>query len=677
LAAILSQAANNFTIPKIEPTAEAIKSHFKLPAVSGDISGLYSFYYAPYFLGVAAALDDPKVHEVDLMKAAQIGWTYFLIAYVFKRIRDTTIGKQLPIMLLFAKEKDGKNFHDQKLVPAAKANTWLENIVDMSTARKSGNRWDLKSWDNGFLNIVGSNSPGNVKSVSSVGLGVVEEPDDTSDDVKGQGDSISNLEERLKRYTNSKMIVGGTPAVKGLSKTEHRIEASDARVLPIECHDCGDKHVLDWDNVTWDGKEGAIDVDKETGEISGHRHEIYGYSKPETARYVCPNCQSEWDDYQRQKNIRETVFSAIGAGDENCGWVATKPFFGKAGFKELGEVYACIPGTSLGDVAREYLEAEHLAEQGDESKRIKFVNQKLGRSYEFKSDAPDVDILRERCEDYQELIVPIGAYRLTAGVDLQHNRIAIKIKGWGKGEESWLIYAAEIYGNVIDKNDPVWKELDKYLFDPIEHEQGFKLRIEGITIDTSDGTTSDAAYTNVRSRQRHGVMLMAGKGSSNDYGSREIFSKPRAIDTKGRNNTKAAKYGLLVYQIGTHKAKDLIAGRMKLTASGPGRMHYYKDVRDDYFKQMTGEVKAPNRAGRRAWQQKAGQAVEFWDCEVYNLHAARALKIHLMTDKHWDDLETRLKQVDLFSEPEHKTSEPITNQAPKDNWINTSGDDWI
>lgn len=649
LAAVLLTASSLFAKPKVDPTAEWLSEHYRLPEISGDISGNYDFYYTPYFLGVAAALDDPAVNEVDLMKASQIGWTYFLIGYIFKRIHDAAKGRQCPIMLLFAKQQDGKAFHDEKLVPSGQDNTCVDGLIDLTTSRKAGNSWWLKSFPNGFLKIVGSNSPGNVKSSSSVGLGVVEEPDDTNHNVKGQGTAIAGLEERVKRYAQSKLIVGGTPTIKGVSKTENRIEASDARVLPVKCHDCGEKHVLDWDNVDWQGKDGDAEVNQETGEIIADRHDIYGYSKPETAVYVCPHCQAEWSDYQRQKNIRDTVYEAIAEGDKYCGWVPTKPFYGKAGFKELNELYACIPGTTLADVVIEYLEAEEKAGKGDESGRIKFVNQKKGRSYEYKSDAPEVDALTSRCEDYQEMVVPVGAWKLTAGVDLQHNRIAIKIKGWGREEESWLVYAGEIYGDVTDKADPVWDELWHVLSSPIPHEKGIKLIVSAATIDTSDGTTSDNAYKFIKKYQHKGIKLMAGKGSSDDNGKREIFSKPKAIETKGQNDTKAAKHGLHVHMIGTHKAKDLIAGRMKLQGSGPGRMHWYKGVRADYFKQLTGAVKAPSRSGVLIWQDKAGQAVEFLDCEVYALHSARAIKLHVKPAEWWDELEKTLCQVDMFN----------------------------
>jgi len=645
LAVILSRAANTFEKPINEPTDEIIKKNFNLPSVSGDINGLYDFYYTPYFLGVAAALDDPDVQEVDLMKASQIGWTYFLIAYIFTRILKAATGKQCPIMMLFAKEKDGKSFHDEKLAPSGEANRWLNELVDFSASKKSGNSWWFKNFVNGFLKIVGGNSPGNIKSTSSVALGVVEEPDDTSVDVRGQGSAIDSLTERLKRYIGSMLIVGGTPTVDGVSIIQQRLKVSDARVLPIKCHDCGGKHVLDFKYVEWIGKHPDEKLD-------GPVHEVYGQAKPESAIYTCPECGSVWDDYQRQKNIRETCYEAKASGDKNCGWVATKPFSGKAGFQNLGEVYTCIPGTTMTEVVQEYLEAEYLSSIGDESKRIKFINQKEGKPYQYKSDSLSADVLRERCEDYQELIIPDGGLALTAGVDIQlAGRIAIKIKAYGRGEESWVVYAGEIYGDVTDKKDPVWKELDKFLFTPIEHEKGFRLTIEAISIDSSDGQTSDAVYHYVRTRQRKGVNLMAIKGSSNDYGSKEIFSRPRSIETRGRNNTKAAKSGLHVFIVGTHRAKELISSRIKLTGKGPGRMHWYTGIRDDYFKQMTGEVKAPNKLGRFIYQQKAGVAIEFWDCEVYSLHACRANKLHIRTDVQWDALEAKLKQGDLFHQP--------------------------
>lgn len=660
-----------------------------MPAESGDINGLYDFYYAPYFLGVAEALDDPEVDEVVLMKAAQIGWTYFLIGYLFKRIREAVEGIRCPIVILFAKEKDGKMFYDEKFSTAVPVNPAVASVIDVTQSKRGGNSWWFKKFINGFLKMVGSNSPGNVKSSSSIAVGIIEEPDDTADNVRDQGDSIGHIEERVKRTEDSIIVVGGTPALKGFSKVEQRLNLSDCRILPIACHECGEKHVLDFENVYWAGKGGDdIPVSRETGEITIEPHEVYGFSQPETAVYVCPNCDAEWDDYQRQKNIRDTVFTAVAEGDPLRGWVPTKPFHGKAGFHELGEVYACLPGAGIADLVREYLNAEHLSALGDQTKKIKFVNQKLGKPYEFKDDQPETDALIEAALDYPQGIIPHGGLLVTAGIDVQHNRVAIVKRAWGR-DESWNIYWDELSAAVttVDIKDPVWKALEHNLFQPMKSADGWTTHLSALTIDASDGTTSDAVYSWVRlmSKKYRNVLIMAGKGSSSQTDP-EVFRTPapKGIDHRNPNKqTKADRHGVKVFIVGTNKAKDWIAGQIRLEVdpTARGRWHFYKDIRADYFSQITGEVKVPHRTirNRKTWQQKAGAAVEAWDCEVYALHAARAKRVHLLTPNQWDDLENNLKQADLFTQPA-TVDKPATAEPERkaNDWINTHDDeDWI
>lgn len=667
LHSLLAEVATEFNPPKTLFSVDWIPENYYLPALTG-FSGGYQFDRSPYFIGVANALDDRNIYEVDLMKASQIGWTYFILGYLFARIA----GDACPIMGIFAKEKDAKAFHDEKLVPAAQVNSDIVRLMDVSTSRKAGNRWDLKNFPGGFLKLVGSNSPGNVKSTSSVGVLFVEEPDDTSDNVADQGDAIGNGEERLKRYTgNKKLIVGGTPAVKGLSKTEARLARSDCRVLPIVCHECHNSHVLDWDNVWWEGKDSdEPSCDTETGEITVQHHDIYGFSQPETAVYICPDCGEHWDDYQRQKNIRETVYSAVEAGDPMAGWVATKPFNGIAGFTGLSELYVCLDGTSLSQVVQEYLSAEKQSDNGDQSMMIKFINQKLGKPYEYKTNAPSTDALEARAEDYTEMLVPEGGLIITAGIDVQGDRLAVVIRAWGRGEESWLLYWGELFAknSVTDLTDPVWQELSTLLFSPIMHERGFQMRLGAASIDSSDGNTNDAVYHWVRLNQHRGVLAI--KGSSNDYGNREIYSRPRKVDHK--NKTKASKVGLEIHVVGTHKAKDLLfgeKGRLSLLGNGPGRMHWYKSVRQDYYSQITAEIKAPHKSmrGKLIWQCKSGVRNEATDCEGYALHASRYLKINRMLPSAWDALEKKLLQSDLFAAPvaEAKPVKSVESSEPK------------
>jgi phage terminase large subunit GpA-like protein len=153
----------------------------------------------------------------------------------------------------------------------------------------------------------------------------------------------------------------------------------------------------------------------------------------------------------------------------------------------------------------------------------------------------------------------------------------------------------------------------------------------------------------------------------------EIFRVPRPIDP-GARPTKAARYGLQVFLVGTEKAKDLIigfgehGGRLRLsekdeqgrviTGRGPGRMHWYRGIRGDWYAQVASEVKAPmkNRPRNKLyWQVKQGVRNEGLDCEVYALHASRRMKVNLMTEAQWNAIEERIRQPDLVGQGRQET----------------------
>lgn len=580
--------------------------------------------------GIQDAIDDPRYWKIVCMKGAQVAWTTVVNNWAGRCI-DTD---PAPTIVMFSKELAAKEYREEKFSPMVLATPQLRTKVDVETTRKAGNRWNFLKFPGGFLKLVGSNSPSNVKSTPAPRV-VVEEPDDASDNVAKQGDAIKLLEERTKTYDERKIIFGGTPSVKGLSAIEAAYQVSDQRRFYVPCHDCGESHVLDWANVSWQ------DTDEPY-------HEVYKTALPETAVYACPHCGTIWDDAQRGDNVSRGQ------------WVAEGKSSGIAGFW-ISELYAPWKASRVPTLVERYLQAQHSLEMGDDTDMVVFVNACLGLPYEYAGDSVSAEDLRQSAEEYAERSVPRGGLLLTAGVDVQHDRIAVVVRAWGRDEESWLVWWGELHGVTTQIKDKVWDELDKVLFEPVEHANGGKLRVTAASIDSSDGATNDAVYSYVRSRLGRCRHLMAIKGASRDYGQREIFVKPSATqDYAGQSHTKASRYGLKPYIVGTHKTKDLLDARLKLKGNGPGRVHCYEGVRADYWDQMTGEVKAPHRSirGKKIWQQKAGASIEAWDCEVYALHAARAAKVHLMKPNHWDDLERMIAQADLFTETSADDKQP-------------------
>ena len=115
---------------------------------------------------------------------------------------------------------------------------------------------------------------------------------------------------------------------------------------------------------------------------------------------------------------------------------------------------------------------------------------------------------------------------ITAGLDFQHDRIAIVIVGWGRGEESWRLYWNELHGDIKDVKDPVWTELDKLLPRRFQLQTMQCLGVSAASLDSSDGQTSDSVYSYVRTRQKFGILAI--KGASIDSREREIYA-PTAI----------------------------------------------------------------------------------------------------------------------------------------------------
>lgn len=598
-----------------------------LSPVEAARPGKYSFAITPHLTwpgGPLEALDDPEVTEIVCRKSAQVAWTSGVLGNALGKWIDIDPS---PILVLFPKAEAVKQYVAEKLEPMIEATPRLARKVDLRS-RKLQQRQDFKKFPGGFLKMVGSNSPASVKS-TPVPRVAVEEPDDCNLNLRGQGDSIKLAKERLKTFRRPKIIIGGTPTIKGLSAIDAEMEISDKRVGLVPCHECGLEHALSFDNLHCD-------------EDPAYNHPVYGDKRPETSCYACPHCGAIWNDNQKNQNLKRGR------------WQATAEFRGVAGY-QLNELYATFWGSRFQVLMEKKLQAEHAASLGNVGPLIAFVNSSVGESYEFKSDAPKTDELAARAEDYAELSAPPGVLLVTAGVDVQGDRLAVVIAGWGRGEESWRLYWAELPGNPVDVNDPVWTALDKLLATPIPTAHGGQLAISAASVDSSDGNTNHAVYTYVRQRQRFNIMAI--KGASIDSRDREIFSKPAATADTTQDNTKAAKYGLRPFIVGTHKAKTLIDQRLRLKGRGPGRMHWYREIRADYYEQLTNEVLAPHprNPSRMVWQKKAGRRNEALDCEVYALHAARSLKTHLLKDSEWDQLEQQLLQPTLFAD----TTQPV------------------
>lgn len=620
------------------PSAWA-EEYRRMSSEESAMQGRFRFNSNPYLKWLLDRYADPAVRKIVCQKSAQIGWTQSVICNLlgyFVHIKRTTA------IVMFPKELTARNFDLEKFRPMVESTPVL-NAVLPARSRSADVKTLFKKYAGGFIKFVGSNSIADVKSTSARDR-IVEEPDDCNLNLRGQGDAIKLLSERGKSYRDGKELIGGTPSIEGASSICAEMDLSDKCYWEVPCPDCRTFQRLVWEQVQWAKAE----------EQDQTNHPVYGRHRPHTARYACTGCGSLWTN--AQKNL------AVQRGKA----VATAPFTGVVGLY-LNELHSLFAESRLERLVQRYLEAKHEEKKGNTGDLIVFQNAALGLPYRYKGSTPDIDELKRKALPYALGTVPHLGLMLTMGIDVQHNRLALIVRAWGLGEESWLVHWEEVPGNTVDPTDDCWAELERLMLRAWPHQRGWRLRLAAASIDSGDGQTNDAVYAFVRRMKGKGPTVMATKGSSSAAG--EIYSKARVSVETNRQGTKASRYGLRPYIVGTDTAKDLLlgdAGRVKMLGTGAARFHFPEGIDEEYLRQLTSEIKVPRwdiSRGRRivptrtarnllVWIKKTGVRNEGLDCEILALHAARSQRSHTMKADDWQAIENAIAQQTLWQPDE-------------------------
>lgn len=627
---------------------------------SPDHPGPYDLENTPVLRGILAVCDPIRYRRVRVQKSAQLGYTAGIVCNVLGYHVHWSPAVQVA---MFPRAQSAKDFDSEKFSPMVRATPVLAQRIRLKS-RSDGNSTTRKHYPGGLIKFVASNSPSDVKSTSAKII-IVEEPDDTSKDVKGQGNAIALLRERGKTIRNCFELVGGSPTAKGLSEIEKEMATTDQRRFMASCHHCGERHEPEWEHVTIPGLNLSADELKSPDIDERYpEREVYGRSRWEDAFYTCPHCGGLWSDAERVANIREAARHA-----PNYGWEPTADSQ-DPGFY-CNELESVFEGSYVPLLAKKYLAAIYEYDRGDPEKMVAFWNSTRGMTWEYKGELPEEEELQKRAEGYAEWSVPAGALVPLLTVDVQHDRLAVCCWVVGRGEEMWLAYWGELYGSTIVPGAGAWVELEQLLEQRVTHARGARLALAAVGIDCSDGQTSDAGYAFVRRHNRHDRPVLALKGAPDAEGRVEIWTPPRAIDPNHRA-TKASKFGVQIHIVGTAKAKDLLlgwaqaGGRVQLTGSGAGRMHWYEGVRADFYEQLLSEMKVPSRRNprKREWKPRTDRRNEVLDCTCYAVYLSRHLRLHVKRPGAWDVIEMTIRQGQLVAaDGEIPDPEPAADPA--------------
>lgn len=598
--------------------------HRMLPKKSSSEPGKYRSSRTPYLREIMDVLSPSSpVQEIVFMKATQIGATECINNWLFYVI-DAAPG---PFLAVFPTQELARDHSRQKIQPSLDVTPRLKGKVREARSRDSANTLMSKEFPGGVLFLAGSNSPAGLRS-KSIRYLALDDEDGFEIYVGGEGDPAELAKRRTDTFgARRKILEISTPTTKGVSRIERSFLESDQRFYHCPCPHCGE-----YQRLLWGGP----------GADFGLKFTRDEHSKVDDAWYECAACHERIDEHHKTDML------------EKGRWIPTHPERSKRGY-QISSLYSPIGWVAWRQVVKEFLEAKAFVD------RLKtWVNTRLGETFEETGDQPDWGLLRARCEPYASLTVPLGGLVLTAGVDTQKDRLAVVVRAWGKGEESWLIFWGELYG---DPTLPqVWNDLDGLLNRPFQHASGQDLQIVSAAID-SGGHHAQEVYDFAR---RKFPKVFAIKGSS--LSNRPVVGHPSTVDVTWQG--QKIPNGVQLWPIGTDTAKSTIFGRLKITEPGPGFLHFPIGIDDQYFVQLTAEkliTKYVKGFPKLEWVM-TGPRNEALDCEVYCY--AAALRIG-MSHVDWDRL-----NLSVNGAPAPKTvteiNLPVRPPVAKSRWMDRS-----
>ena len=599
--------------------------------------GRYRTARTPYMGEIMDRLSpgDPT-QRIVFMKAAQVGATEAgnnWIGFAIHQAPGPMLAVQPTVEL-------AKRNSRQRIDPLIDESPELRERVKPARSRDAGNTMLSKEFAGGILIMTGANSAVGLRSTPARYI-FLDEVDAYPASADEEGDPVTLAEARSLTFAHRrKVFLVSTPTIRGLSRIEREFEASDQRRFFVPCPHCGAMQWLKFERLRWEK------------------------GQPETAEYQCEGCEQAIAEHHKTAMLEAGEWRPTSeAADPNT-----------VGY-HLSALYSPIGWLSWERIVRAW-----EAAQGSDEAIKAFRNTILGETWVETGEAPDWQRLYDRRERWKPGIVPAGGLFLTAGADVQKDRIEVDVWAWGRGLESWLVDHIVIEGGP-DRQD-AWGDLTELLGRTWPHERGVHLRIARLAIDT--GYEAPAVYGWARAQGFAQVSPVKGVEGFNRV---SPVSGPTYVDATegGKRLRRGAR--LWTVAVSTFKAETYRFLRLarpteedlaKGAAFPAGTVHLPHWVENEWLKQFVAEqmvtVRTKRGFARLEWQ-KLRERNEALDCRVYARAAAWIAGADRWTDEKWRDLEDQLGVADPSADPAGQINRQAkTSQSKRrSDWLGRRG----
>lgn len=587
----------------------------------GTAQGPFNKDYVPYILKIFRCFLDPRIRKITLMWSTQLGKSFLI---------DTIIGylihvRPSPILYVLPDGDFIDTYSTTKLKSLLEDTKVLRPLVQKAKPGKAGTKVDMIKFNSGFMRLA---SAGSISALSGQTIPNIfmDEASKYPRDLKKQGGAVDQAERRAGAYEDEvNIVIAGSPGYSGICAVEKSyLEGSQERFY-VPCPHCDAPFVFDTKQLKWD----KLEKNGKTIHLT------------DTAYIECPHCRGHILDIHKPKMLLNGEWVS-----ENEEAPSNHVSF------QCGIYYS--PWTKFSQIAQDFISKSKT----EEGLKV-FTTLYEGLPFKPRSDQPDWDKIKSRAEPYPMLVAPRGVCFITAGVDIQGNRIAVAIYGWGRGEQAWLIYYGEI-SETEDRTLP-WEELDDLLKNPIKTAEGVEIPISGVAVDSSDGNKTLEIYDFCRNRRARGFFPI--KGSSQHTAPVISAGKKQEVDAKGR----PLKGSIELFSVGTHIIKSTIYERLRNGTPGtPGYIHFYNSLDAEFYLMLTAEklITIYDKGVATMKWEKTRKRNESLDCLVYAYACAYKLGIQRIMDHKWDKMESKIYNTTISLKD--NTQVNISNALNKD-----------
>jgi phage terminase large subunit GpA-like protein len=608
--------------------SEWADAHRRLPQKSSAEPGPWRTSRTPYLREIMDCMSATSgVEEVVLMKASQVGGSEAILN-ALGYIIDHAPG---PAMLVQPTVDLAKRFSKQRLDPLITDTPRLARKVSEGRSRDSGNTMFSKEFAGGVLIVTGANSAVGLRSMPAQYV-LLDEIDGYPADVDDEGSPIALVEARQRTFARRKRMKISTPTIEGRSAIEAAYDGSDRRRFYVPCPSCGEMQPLEFPRLVW--TKLLLPPEQAVYECRACSYAIQNHQK--SAMLARGEWRSEVAlDLQarRAAAVADGRHADVAALDAQLLAVAHSRVRGY----HLNALYAPVGWMSWGEIALDFVKAHR-----DPEKHRVFVNTVLGEVWSQQGgEAPAWDPLyKNRRETYEMGTVPMGALLITAGVDVQKDRLVYEVVGWGRGKTSWSIDYGELPGDTADLDRGPWAELDALLNRTYPHDAGVEMPIRMLAVDS--GFNTQTVYSWARKYPLTRVIAVKGR----DEGGILVGSPtPVEVTERGRK----LKRGIKVWPVCVSMAKSEFYGFLRLEwrpdGEPPGYCHF-PQYGEDYFKQITAEQLVPHKTRkgfvRLTWELIPGRQNHVLDARNYARAAAFVAGLDRFRDVDWTSREKML-----------------------------------